>query len=98
MKRIAWFLAFVCLLCQVALAQNAQLSGVVKDKSGAVVPQAKVTLKNADTAGRLNTETTNVGFFVFPSVEPGRYDLSAVAAGFDTTAIKGIKVDMECPV
>lgn len=93
MNRILRFLAFVCLTCQVGLAQNAQLSGLVKDKTGAVVPLAQVTLQNVDTNAVLRAKTSQVGFYVFSSVIPGRYNLSADANGFDTTVISGVKID-----
>lgn len=93
MNRTLRFFIFMCLSCQVTLAQNAQLSGVVKDKTGAVVPQAQVTLSNLGTAAVLRSKTSKVGFFVFASVEPGRYDLEAEAPGFDETVIRGIKID-----
>ncbi len=93
MKCILQFVAFLCLACPMALAQNAQLGGLVKDKTGAVVPQAQVTLKNVDTASLMRAKTDKVGFFIYTSVQPGRYELSAEAAGFDKTLIKGIKID-----
>jgi hypothetical protein len=82
----------------VALAQNAQLSGVVKDKTGAVVPQTEVTLTNTGTAAVLHSKTSKVGFFIFSSVQPGRYNLSAEAAGFDKTLIQNVKVDVAANV
>jgi hypothetical protein len=75
------------------MAQNAQLSGLVKDKTGAFVPQAQVTLKNLDTNALLRAKTDKTGFYIYPSVQPGKYDLSAEAKGFDITVISGIKVD-----
>ena len=62
-------------------ASNSAVRGVVRDPSGAVVPNATVTLTNTAT-NVVRTSTTNeVGFYVFPGVIPGPYRLTVEAAG-----------------
>jgi hypothetical protein len=77
-----------------AYGQNAQLSGLVKDKSEAVVAGASVSLTNTDTGIVSNTKSNDKGFFVFPSVTPGRYSLAGEASGFSKTVIEHIKIDV----
>ncbi|MGD0914158.1 MAG: carboxypeptidase-like regulatory domain-containing protein [Terracidiphilus sp.] len=60
----------------------ASLSGVVKDSSGAVIPNTKVVLKNTGTNVE-NTSTSNgVGAYHFADITPGRYTVKASASGF----------------
>ena len=57
------------------------VSGVLRDQSGAVIPNAAITLTNTATNIVANTKTNEVGFYIFPSVVPGSYTLSAQSAG-----------------
>jgi hypothetical protein len=75
-----------------ALAQaTATLNGVVRDSSGAVVPQATVTLHNTDTSTERESLTNDSGLYVFVSVPPGEYALKVSKDGF-TTATQGLHV------
>src|SRR5437762_1847885 len=78
-------LLFVTLLVfgGAAYAQTgaAQVQGAVTDATGAVVPNAAVTLKNTQTGNQFETKTNEVGFFIFPSVQTGEYKLSVAASG-----------------
>ena len=58
-----------------------EIQGTVSDASGAVVPQAEVALENVQSQTRLRTNTSEVGFFSFPSLAPGEYRLTIMAAG-----------------
>src|SRR5712692_6342075 len=55
---------------------TASLNGTVRDSTGAVVPQADVTLHNTQTGTERKTETNDVGVYVIVSVVPGEYKLS----------------------
>ncbi len=58
------------------------VTGIVTDPSGAVVPNAQVTLTNPET-GATQTRTTNAqGVYRFPLLNPGSYTVSISAAGF----------------
>ena len=57
--------------------------------SGAVVPNATVTLKNNSTGQTRNTTTNNNGAYRFSLLQPGAYTVTATATGFskaETTA------------
>jgi hypothetical protein len=62
----------------------ASLTGVVCDQSGAVVPQALITLSNGRGATELSAISDASGRFSFPRVAPGRYRLKAVSNGLST--------------
>lgn len=69
-----------------AMAQQATaaINGVVKDQTGAAIPNARVDLTNVNTAVVRTTSTNGNGVYAFPSVVPGAYTLQASAAGFTT--------------
>ena len=59
--------------------------GIVQDASGAVIPNAKVTLLNKDQGLSLETTTKASGEYIFTPVRIGNYSLSVTAPGFATT-------------
>jgi Carboxypeptidase regulatory-like domain len=69
---------------------NAVLSGTAADASGALIPGVEVTAKNINT-GITDTRLTNeAGNFVFPSLQPGTYTLSAALSGFQTATYNNV--------
>ncbi len=57
------------------------ISGYVKDPSGALVPNAKVTIQNKTGVERQAT-TNESGYYAITNVPPGFYTLTVEAAGF----------------
>jgi hypothetical protein len=76
-------------------AQNAAVTGIVKDQQDAAVPSASITLKNLDTGATLNTKTDAGGAYEFPVVRPGPYSLKAEASGFKTFMNERFAVNVE---
>jgi hypothetical protein len=69
---------------------GSQVSGVVKDSSGAVLPGVEVTITKIDT-GTVRTVFTGAdGAYVFPSLPVGPYTLKVVLQGFNTYVQEGI--------
>lgn len=61
---------------------NATLSGTVTDPSGAVVPQATVTLSSTES-GIHETQVTNAaGYYSFAAIPPSTYMLTVTRSGF----------------
>ncbi|MFP5206471.1 MAG: carboxypeptidase regulatory-like domain-containing protein [Acidobacteriota bacterium] len=77
-------------------AQNAtgQFNGHVYDANGAVVPNAKVTLRDMQTGLTRTAATNGEGLYQFPLIKPGTYALSVTAAGFQTANSLGLKLDV----
>src|SRR5437870_4285463 len=71
---------------------TATLNGVVRDSSGAVIPQATVTLHNTNTGTDREGLTNDSGLYVFVSVPPGEYVLKVTKEGFTTTTQAGLHV------
>lgn len=68
----------------------ATLTGSVVDPSGAVVPSAKVTLKNEGSGDVRRTVTNADGYFTFASVPVGSYTMTVENAGFLTYQVANI--------
>jgi hypothetical protein len=80
----ACLLSGILLLSGAGFAQlsTASLSGAVRDSSGAVVPGAKITLRNVATAVEHSTTCNGTGAYLFLDITPGSYTVQASAPGF----------------
>ena len=65
-----------------AKSDLASVNGVVRDPSGAVIPDAKITLRNEAAAVELQATTSVAGNYSITSVPAGTYTLTAEASGF----------------
>ncbi|RSL19005.1 carboxypeptidase family protein [Edaphobacter aggregans] len=81
----AGLLSAILLLSGTGLAQlsTASLSGAVRDSSGAVVPSAKIVLRNVATAVEHSTTSNGAGAYLFLNITPGTYTVQASAPGFE---------------
>lgn len=91
---LAAFTAAASLLAPApAAAQSsytAQLSGVVSDSSGGVIPGAKVTLTDEGTGVASAINTDERGIFVFTGIRPSTYTINVSAPGLNTQERKGV--------
>ena len=76
------------------MAQSGQgeIAGIVKDPSGAGVPNAPVTLVNQDSGVSRVTKSDNDGRYLFAAVPIGRYSLKIEATGFKPVTVTDIEV------
>ncbi len=77
----------VCLLALWSAAAIAQvtsgtITGEVKDPSGAVIPNANVTVNAPEIGVTRNVTSNNDGVFVVPNLPPGTYNITVEAQGF----------------
>src|SRR5579871_6873613 len=80
-----------CLMPLPVWAQaTAQVSGTVRDASGAVLPGVQVTATQTDTGNARTAVTNDTGFYVLPSLPLGPYKVEASLPGFKTFAQTGI--------
>lgn len=61
---------------------SGDVTGIVSDPSGAVIPKATVILKNAGTGQSQTTATNESGVYRFSLVSPGQYTVTVNASGF----------------
>ena len=80
----ACLLSGILLLSGTGFAQlsTASLSGAVRDSSGAVVPNAKIVLRNVATGVENTTTANGVGAYLFLDITLGNYTVEASATGF----------------
>src|SRR5258708_18488695 len=69
-----------------------QISGIVTDPSGAVIPKAQVTVSNTNTGIKRTTESNSDGYYLAPLLDPGTYVVTIAAKGFETVSREGITV------
>lgn len=69
------------------------ISGIVTDPSGSVVPNATVTATNVDTGVQSSIHTDGAGFYNFPNLPVGNYDIEITAPGFKTYSRTAIRID-----
>src|SRR6266851_8976996 len=67
-----------------AFAQNAQITGIVKDSSGGIIPGATVTARNVENGLTRVSVTDSAGEYRLPSLPPGRYSVASGLSGFST--------------
>ncbi len=81
-----------------AIAQStstAQINGVVQDQSGAVVPNAQITVTEIDT-GTVHTTTSNAtGVYTVAQLPVGHYNLQVSAPGFQTYVQRNLTLDVD---
>ncbi len=77
-----------------AQAISGDLVGTVTDVSGAVVPNATVTATNVATSVRSTASTNASGIYRLSNLLPGSYNISAEVAGFDTSVVKDVPVQL----
>jgi carboxypeptidase family protein len=83
------------LLCSMVFAQaTAQISGVVKDQSGAVLPGVEITATQTDTGVARMTVTNETGSYVLASLSLGPYRLEAALPGFRTFVQRGLVLEV----
>jgi len=67
---------------------------VLTDPTGAVIPGAKLTLTDQDKGYAFNATSEGTGRYLYRSIPPGVYSVTAEIAGFEKTVRTGIRVDV----
>jgi hypothetical protein len=73
-----------------ASAGTGSISGAVTDPSGAVIPQAEVTVRNVDTNVVRTVQSNEAGRYEVVALQPGNYEIKAVKPGFASLVRTGI--------
>src|SRR5436190_18767319 len=73
-----------------------QVSGTVKDDSGAVVPGVEITVTQTETGARRTAMTDETGFYILPNLPLGTYRLEASKGGFRSYVQTGIELQVGC--
>ncbi|MBI4472611.1 MAG: carboxypeptidase regulatory-like domain-containing protein, partial [Acidobacteria bacterium] len=73
-----------------AQGSTAQISGMVRDQSGAVLPGVEISVTQTNTGLVRNVISNETGFYVVPNLPTGPYRLEAALSGFRTFVQTGI--------
>jgi hypothetical protein len=99
MKRL---LAVLCLFLGVVVGfaqeDRGRISGLVSDPTGAVVPNAFVTLINEATKVSTATHANGEGLYTFPLLVPGLYTVDVKATGFKEYVVHSLRVEVAANV
>jgi Carboxypeptidase regulatory-like domain len=79
-----------------ALAQTSvsgTITGSITDSTGAVIPSADVVVTNKGTQQVVKTATNGSGYYTFPNLPSGDYDVRATKEGFEACLNRGVHLD-----
>ncbi len=83
-------LAWIAPLAAAQASYTAQLSGVVTDSSGAIIPEAKVTLTDEATNIATTTTTNKAGVYALTNLRPGTYSIRVEAQSMGPKERRGV--------
>jgi hypothetical protein len=96
-KQLAWVLGILLAMPGISWAQgfNGAITGVIKDTSGAVVPDVALTLRNEKTDQTVATTVSGPeGEFAFRNLNPAMYTVEAIKDGFQTVTHPKVEVTL----
>src|SRR5438067_11818263 len=89
----------ICLFTSVVVSawsqSTAQISGVVKDQSGAVLPGVEVSATQTDTGLKRSIPTDETGGYILSNLPLGPYRVEAALPGFRTYVQTGIVLQVD---
>ena len=85
-------LVLASILPAVAQSSKGILAGSVRDKTGAVIPGAKITVTSQDTSETRDAVADDRGAYRIDAINPGHYTISAQAAGFQMANTRDINI------
>lgn len=90
--RIIYSLALFVITAISLLAQSTTLTGRVTDPVGQIVIGATVRLVRVETRVESETTSNDAGYYFFPNIQPGNYNIAVSQAGFKAVQRSGINV------
>lgn len=91
----ALFLPVISLSSSALAATGGSITGTVRDSSGAILLNARLQLTNTAQKTSFKAITDKQGFYSFPDLPVGHYDLTVTAPGFSTRRQVDISVDAD---
>src|SRR4051794_246753 len=85
-----WFAGVLCVASASAQVSTGTIVGAVEDTTGAVIPNALVTIQQTATGDTRKAACNATGEFNVPFLQVGPYTVSATANGFKTKSLTGI--------
>src|SRR5262249_50868081 len=99
LKTSRLFITILACLLAAATAEaqtfSGQISGVVRDTTGAGIPGVTLTARNAGTNFTRTIISNESGVYVMPAIPIGTYDITAELSGFQTQIRKGVTLQVD---
>ena len=97
MRRLTAMSALLVLslaVCATAFAQTSKgiLTGTVRNRNGAAVPDAAVTVTSEETGEARSLTSTSLGSYRVEGIDPGRYQIHVECPGFEGVDVKDVRV------
>jgi hypothetical protein len=94
MRRFIACFTWLCLAAMPVFAQKvtSTIRGTVSDQTGAAIADAEVTVRNLQTNAARSAKTSGAGEYVFPELEPGKYEVRVKQANFKEFVTSGVEL------
>ncbi|MGO9124485.1 MAG: TonB-dependent receptor domain-containing protein [Terriglobales bacterium] len=92
---IASLLTLLVALPLFASGPTGTITGTITDPSGAVVPKARVMVRNEETNATRDALTNDDGDYTVALLPPGRYQVAVESAGFRRSVFRGVSLDVD---
>jgi Carboxypeptidase regulatory-like domain/TonB-dependent Receptor Plug Domain len=95
--RALFVIALLALAAANTFAQigSGSITGVVYDSTGAIVPDAEVTVTNVDRNTPHVTRATSTGDYTVTSLDPGQYSVTVKHPGFRVSAVDPFRLEVD---
>lgn len=98
-RRLSWLVIVAGLMLSTAHLLPAQstatVSGTVTDPSGAVVPNAAITIVSLAKGVERATVSDGAGYYTAPSLQPGDYSVTVTAPGFAKYVVQKVTLEVD---
>ena len=89
------FIAIAAFSVTIVCGQFAsQIEGTVSDPSRSVIPAASVMLENVDTGVRASVQSNGAGYYRFPTLPAGTFNVTVSAPSFKPSEVTGIHIEL----
>src|SRR4051812_37235677 len=96
MRLVAFSFAFFLASSAVMLGQTfGEITGEIRDASGAIVSGAVVSVTNQATSVSRTGNSNEAGAYTFPSLNPGVYDVKVTVPGFQLITRRGVELQVQ---
>jgi len=90
-----WFAIMGLAPMTMGQAETATISGIITDEGGGTVPNCEVQLQSVERGGVTTVRTNDAGLYVFPSAQPGLYNLTVRRNGFKQVDLLNVIVNVQ---
>jgi hypothetical protein len=89
-----WIVLLLLASAHVALGQTAEITGVIRDKTAAVIPNANITAVDENTGTKRTTTSNGAGVYDLAFLKPGNYKLVVQADRFQSVGRSGLTLNV----